>query len=147
MSHIVDSGNSKVYIQADVTNLPLFVRNPDWHLMLDQDATAGRSYRRKVYDMLVAEKMMVQGFHYPFPALAHIEKAERAIVRSYCGCPCCSRNCSQRAKKAQRNRKAVPSGRPFSMRARQSDIRIGRRGRSCPLRVSRLRLHAQGHWP
>ena len=25
--------------------------------------------RRKVYDMLVAEKMMVQGFHYPFPAL------------------------------------------------------------------------------
>jgi len=31
--------------------------------------------RRKVYDMLVAEKMMVQGFHYPFPALAHVEKA------------------------------------------------------------------------
>ncbi len=24
--------------------------------------------RRKVYDMLAAEKMMVQGFHYPFPA-------------------------------------------------------------------------------
>ena len=31
--------------------------------------------RRKVYDMLVAEKMMVQGFHYPFPAMAYIEKA------------------------------------------------------------------------
>ena len=30
--------------------------------------------RRKVYDMLAAEKMMVQGFHYPFPALAYIEK-------------------------------------------------------------------------
>ena len=25
--------------------------------------------------MLVAEKMMVQGFHYPFPALAYIEKS------------------------------------------------------------------------
>jgi hypothetical protein len=24
--------------------------------------------------MLVAEKMLVQGFHYPFPALAHIER-------------------------------------------------------------------------
>jgi hypothetical protein len=24
--------------------------------------------------MLVSEKMLVQGFHYPFPALAHIEK-------------------------------------------------------------------------
>ena len=31
--------------------------------------------RRKIYDMLVAEKMLVQGFHYPFPAVARIEKA------------------------------------------------------------------------
>jgi hypothetical protein len=30
--------------------------------------------RRKVYDMLVADKMRVQGFHYPFPSLAHVEK-------------------------------------------------------------------------
>ena len=30
--------------------------------------------RRKVYDMLVAEKMLVQGFHYPFPSLGHVEK-------------------------------------------------------------------------
>ena len=75
MSHIVSSGNAKVYIQADVTNLPLFVRNPDWHLMFDQDAQAAEATRRKVYDMLAAEKMMVQGFHYPFPALAYIEKS------------------------------------------------------------------------
>jgi glyoxylase-like metal-dependent hydrolase (beta-lactamase superfamily II) len=75
MSHIVSSGKSKVYIQADVTNLPIFVRNPGWHLMFDQDAKMAEETRRKVYDMLVAEKMMVQGFHYPFPALAHIEKS------------------------------------------------------------------------
>ena len=75
MSHIVSSGNGKVYIQADVTNLPLFVRNPGWHLMFDQDAKMAEATRRKVYDMLVAEKMMVQGFHYPFPALAYIEKS------------------------------------------------------------------------
>ena len=30
--------------------------------------------RRKVYDMLVADKMRVKGFHYPFPSLAHVEK-------------------------------------------------------------------------
>ncbi|MEA2884050.1 MAG: hypothetical protein QOH32_3306, partial [Bradyrhizobium sp.] len=29
---------------------------------------------RKVYDMLVAEKMRVQGFHYPFPGLGNIVK-------------------------------------------------------------------------
>jgi glyoxylase-like metal-dependent hydrolase (beta-lactamase superfamily II) len=75
MSHIVSSGKGKVYIQADVTNLPIFVRNPGWHLMFDQDAKMAEETRRKVYDMLVAEKMMVQGFHYPFPALAYIEKS------------------------------------------------------------------------
>ena len=31
--------------------------------------------RRKVYDMLSAEKMMVQGFHYPFPSHAYVEKS------------------------------------------------------------------------
>ncbi len=41
--------------------------------------------RRKVYDMLVAEKMLVQGFHYPFPALAYIEKSrQRVIARFRC---------------------------------------------------------------
>jgi glyoxylase-like metal-dependent hydrolase (beta-lactamase superfamily II) len=73
-SHIIASGDSKVFVQADVTNIPLFVRNPGWHLMFDQDAAMAEATRRKIYDMLAAEKMMVQGFHYPFPALAHIEK-------------------------------------------------------------------------
>jgi glyoxylase-like metal-dependent hydrolase (beta-lactamase superfamily II) len=73
-SHIIASGNSKVFVQADVTNIPLFVRNPGWHLMFDQDAMMAEETRRKIYDMLSAEKMKVQGFHYPFPALAQIEK-------------------------------------------------------------------------
>jgi glyoxylase-like metal-dependent hydrolase (beta-lactamase superfamily II) len=75
-SHIIASGSSKVYVQADVTNVPfLFARNPGWHLMFDQDANAAEATRRRVYDMLAAEKMMVQGFHYPFPALAYVEKS------------------------------------------------------------------------
>ena len=30
--------------------------------------------RRKIYDMVAAEKLMLQGFHYPFPGVAHLEK-------------------------------------------------------------------------
>ena len=30
--------------------------------------------RGRVYDMLVADKLPVQGYHFPFPALARIEK-------------------------------------------------------------------------
>jgi glyoxylase-like metal-dependent hydrolase (beta-lactamase superfamily II) len=74
-SFILSSGSDEVFIQSDVTNLPaLFVRNPDWHLMFDQDPAMAEATRRKVYDMLVADKMRVQGFHFPFPAHGYVEK-------------------------------------------------------------------------
>ncbi|AMN41726.1 MBL fold metallo-hydrolase [Rhodoplanes sp. Z2-YC6860] len=75
-SHVVSSGAAKVYVQADVTHAPyLFARNPGWHAFYDQDPVMAEATRRKVYDMLVAEKMLVQGFHYPFPSVAHVEKS------------------------------------------------------------------------
>src|SRR6516164_1393927 len=62
-------------VQADVTHVPfLFARNPGWHAFYDQDPIMAEETRRKVYDMLVAEKMLLQGFHYPFPSLAYVEK-------------------------------------------------------------------------
>jgi glyoxylase-like metal-dependent hydrolase (beta-lactamase superfamily II) len=74
-SHVVASGTSKVFVQADVTHVPyLFARHPGWHAFYDQDGPKAETTRRKVYDMLAAERMAVQGFHYPFPSLGHIEK-------------------------------------------------------------------------
>jgi glyoxylase-like metal-dependent hydrolase (beta-lactamase superfamily II) len=74
-SYVLSSGSDKVFIQSDVTNHPaLFVTNPGWHLMFDQDPALAEKTRRRVYDMLVADKMRVQGFHYPFPAQGFVEK-------------------------------------------------------------------------
>ena len=74
-SQIISSGNKSVFVQGDVTHVPyLFARNPGWHLMFDQLPEEAEATRRRVYDMLAAEKMMVQGFHYPFPSAAYIEK-------------------------------------------------------------------------
>ena len=74
-SYVLSSGSDKVFIQSDVTNHPaLFVANPGWHLMFDQDPALAEKTRRKVYDMLVADRMRVQGFHYPFPANGYVEK-------------------------------------------------------------------------
>ena len=75
VSFVVASGGKSLYVQSDVTNHPaLFARNPGWHAFFDQDGKMAEETRRKVYDMLVADRTLVQGFHYPFPALAHIEK-------------------------------------------------------------------------
>ena len=75
-SYVLSSGSDAVYLQSDVTHVPfLFVRHPGWHAFYDQDGDMAEATRRKVYDMLVADKMRVQGFHYPFPSLAHVEKS------------------------------------------------------------------------
>jgi glyoxylase-like metal-dependent hydrolase (beta-lactamase superfamily II) len=71
----VASGGSKVLIQSDVTNIPeLFLRNPDWHVAYDNDPAMAQETRHKFYDMASAEKATVVGFHFPFPAIGHVEK-------------------------------------------------------------------------
>ena len=48
-----------------------------WEYDIEQikkDPAQAETTRRKTYDMLVAEKMRVQGFHYPFPGLGNVVK-------------------------------------------------------------------------
>jgi glyoxylase-like metal-dependent hydrolase (beta-lactamase superfamily II) len=75
-SHIVSSGSDKVLVQADVTAgvVSLFVRNPGWHFVFDTDKPLAEQTRRKLYDMAAAEKMLVQGYHFPFPSLGYVER-------------------------------------------------------------------------
>jgi len=74
-SYVLSSGTGKVFIQSDVTNNPNpFATNPGWHAFFDQDGDVAEKTRRRVYDMVVAEKLQVQGFHYPFPGLGNVEK-------------------------------------------------------------------------
>ncbi len=62
-------------LQADVTNVPyLFARNPGWHAIFDMDGKMVEDTRRKLYDQLASDKMMVQAHHYPFPSVAYVEK-------------------------------------------------------------------------
>ena len=75
-SFVIQSGSQKLYFQGDVTNVPdLFLRNPDWHIMFDSDPEKAVLTRRRVYDVAVSEKMLVAGYHFPFPGIGHVEKA------------------------------------------------------------------------
>ena len=74
-SFAVVSGNSRVLIQSDVTNIPeFFLRNPDWHVAYDVDPMTAQATRHKFYDMASAEKALVVGFHFTFPSIGHVEK-------------------------------------------------------------------------
>jgi glyoxylase-like metal-dependent hydrolase (beta-lactamase superfamily II) len=71
----IASGNSKILIQSDVTNIPeFFLRNPDWHVAYDVEPELAQKTRHKFYDMAAAEKATVVGFHFTFPSIGHVEK-------------------------------------------------------------------------
>ena len=75
MSFVVASGSSRILVQSDVTNIPsFFLRHPDWHVMFDNDPATAVATRHKVYDMAATEKMLVTGYHFPFPCVGHVEK-------------------------------------------------------------------------
>src|SRR5215468_7604581 len=75
-SFVIASGASQLFFQGDVTNVPdLFLRNPDWQVMFDHEPEKAVATRRRVYDMASADKLLVSGYHFPFPGLGYIEKA------------------------------------------------------------------------
>ncbi len=76
-SFVIASGNDKLLVQADVTSgiALVFVRNPDWVAGGDMDGPTAVATRRKLYDMLAAERMRMTGYHLPFPAIGYIEKS------------------------------------------------------------------------
>jgi len=75
-SFMIASGSSKLFFQADVSIVPdLFLRNPDWQVMFDSEPDKAVVTRRRVYDMASTDKLLVAGYHFPFPGLGYIEKA------------------------------------------------------------------------
>jgi glyoxylase-like metal-dependent hydrolase (beta-lactamase superfamily II) len=73
---VIASGPGRLFFQGDVSNVPdLFLRNPDWHVMFDSEPEKAAQTRRRIYDMASAERILVSGYHFPFPGLGYIEKA------------------------------------------------------------------------
>jgi glyoxylase-like metal-dependent hydrolase (beta-lactamase superfamily II) len=71
----VSSGSEQLLVLSDTANHPaLFVRNPGWHAVFDMDAAKAEETRRHVFDMAAADKIPVQGYHFPF-GIGHIAKA------------------------------------------------------------------------
>jgi glyoxylase-like metal-dependent hydrolase (beta-lactamase superfamily II) len=71
----VASGKDSMLVLSDVTNHPwLFARNPEWQAAFDMDGPMAVETRKKLLDRASADKMLVQGYHFPFPASGHIAK-------------------------------------------------------------------------
>jgi glyoxylase-like metal-dependent hydrolase (beta-lactamase superfamily II) len=72
---VISSGNQSMMTIVDATNNAyLFVRNPEWQVVFDMDGPLAVETRKKLLDRAVADKLLVGGYHWPFPAAGHIAK-------------------------------------------------------------------------
>ena len=70
---IKSEGQTFAYL-GDLTNVPqLFARAPEWSVVFDMNPEMARATRRQMFDMVVREKMIAGGFHFPFPAFGTVE--------------------------------------------------------------------------
>ena len=75
VAYAVASGNESMLVLCDTTNHPwLFVRNPEWQPIFDMDGPMAVAFRKRMLDRTAADRMLVQGYHFPFPATGHIAK-------------------------------------------------------------------------
>lgn len=75
-SFAIQSGQDRLIVQGDVASGfgPVYVRHPDWQAGGDMDGTKAVQARRKLFDMVVSQRILSTGYHYPFPATVHMEK-------------------------------------------------------------------------
>jgi len=72
----IASGNQSLLVLSDVTNNPyLFARHPEWQAVIDVEGPRAVETRRRLLDRAAADRMLVQGYHFPFPAIGHIARA------------------------------------------------------------------------
>jgi glyoxylase-like metal-dependent hydrolase (beta-lactamase superfamily II) len=73
MAFALSSGDARMMLLSDSAHHPaLFVRNPDWSNLFDMDPEMARATRRRLLDMAASEKMLIAGYHFPFPASGHV---------------------------------------------------------------------------
>ncbi|MBM3530295.1 MAG: MBL fold metallo-hydrolase [Alphaproteobacteria bacterium] len=71
----IASGRQSMLVLGDTTNHPwLFARYPEWQGAFDVDGSMAVAARKKLLDRAAADRMLVHGYHFPFPAIGHIAK-------------------------------------------------------------------------
>jgi glyoxylase-like metal-dependent hydrolase (beta-lactamase superfamily II) len=74
-SYHIASGGQQLMVLGDVTNIrPLFMKNPGWHAAFDTNPTLAEENRRKIFDRVVADKVVATGYHWGMPGAGTVQK-------------------------------------------------------------------------
>ena len=71
----VASGGAQMIFSGDAFYQPaLSLKTPQWHGAFDQDGALAEKSRRALADRIVADKVMVSGYHFPWPGAGTLAK-------------------------------------------------------------------------
>jgi len=69
------SGSNQLMISNDTAYVPALVAaNPGWRGQYDQDAATAEATRRALLDRVIADKIAICGYHFPFPGAGTIRR-------------------------------------------------------------------------
>lgn len=87
MIYNVESDGRRLVLVADTANhYVLSLQRPDWEVRFDMDKAMAAETRKKVFDMIAADKVAFLGYHMPFPSVGYAEKLEtgyRFVPKTY----------------------------------------------------------------
>jgi glyoxylase-like metal-dependent hydrolase (beta-lactamase superfamily II) len=83
----LESEGKGLIVTGDTANhYVLSLQHPDWQVRFDMDKAAAAATRRKVFDIIAAERLPFVGYHMPYPAVGYVEKSGdgyRFVPESY----------------------------------------------------------------
>jgi glyoxylase-like metal-dependent hydrolase (beta-lactamase superfamily II) len=73
------SNNAQLIHMADVAHrADSGLQHPEWSIIFDFDPEQAIATRKRILSQVAAERTMVMGYHFPFPALGYVETAGSA---------------------------------------------------------------------
>ncbi len=80
MAYMLESAGHQLVLAADFANHYVWsLGYPDWEVKFDMDKSAAATTRRKMLDMLAADRVPFIGYHMPFPAMGYVEARGEAF--------------------------------------------------------------------
>jgi glyoxylase-like metal-dependent hydrolase (beta-lactamase superfamily II) len=68
------AGDSVLHLGDALFVPPLQLKHPEWHALFDADPVLAATARRRLFDLVAEEQMLVCPAHAPFPAVGYIDR-------------------------------------------------------------------------
>jgi glyoxylase-like metal-dependent hydrolase (beta-lactamase superfamily II) len=73
------SGNEQFMHMGDIAHNPVTsLQHPDWTPVFDYEPAQAIKSRKAILDRVATDRLMVMGFHFPFPAIGHVVRHDTA---------------------------------------------------------------------